>query len=392
MKLSYSLLASAALLLGACQQKSPPPAPGLVEVGVVTLQTQSVALQNELPGRVTAALSADVRPQVSGIVQARLFTEGARVQAGQVLYRLDASSYKATFEQARAALANAEAAVGAARQKDERYAALAQIEGVSKQDADDAHTAYRQGLAAVDEKKAALNSARIDLDHTTVTAPIAGRIGISSVTVGALVTASQTTALATIRGLDTVYVDMAQSSTQLLRLRKLQATAGTQPGSAKVHLKLEDGSAYARVGTLKLQEVAVDESTGAVTLRAEFANPDGVLLPGMYVRAVLDEAQDNQALLVPQRGIARDPKGNATAMVLGAGNKVEQRSVVTDRALGDQWLVSAGLAAGDRLVIEGLNKIRVGDTVKPVAEDASAKPTGAASAAASAAATSSTGK
>jgi membrane fusion protein (multidrug efflux system) len=368
MKTPFTLTAVALLsvLLVACQPQQTPPARGMTEVGVVTLATQSVLLQNELPGRVTAALSAEVRPQVSGIVQARLFEEGARVKAGQVLYRLDASSYQATVDQALATLASAEASVGTARLKDERYAELAKIEGVAKQDADDAHATYRQALASVEEKKAALATARISLGQATVTAPIAGRIGASSVTLGALVTASQTTALATIRALDPIYIDLTQSSAQLLKLRKLQTKTGVQAGSAQVRLKLEDGSTYARTGTLKFQELAVDAATGSVTLRAQFPNPDGVLLPGMYVRAVLDEAQDSSALLVPQRGITWDPKGNATAMVLGADNKVEQRTVVTDRAMGDRWLVSSGLAAGDKLITEGLNKIRVGDTVKPV--------------------------
>lgn len=361
------LAAILTLLLAACQQQDSVPARAPAEVGVLTLQTQSLLLQSELPGRVKAASSADVRPQVAGIVQARLFEEGASVKAGQALYQIDPSSYRSTYEEARAALANAEATLVAAKLKGERYAELVRIEGVSQQDADDATASYRQALASIEEKKAALESARIDLAHTTVTAPISGRIGISSVTVGALVTASQTTALNTIRALDSVYVDLSQSSTQLLQLRKLLTGKNMQSGSARVLLKLEDGSSYGRSGLLKFQEVAVDESSGSVTLRAEFPNPDGQLLPGMYVRAVLEEARVSAALLAPQRAITRDPKGNATAMVLSADNKVEQRTLVTERAIDDQWLVSAGLAAGDRLIVDGLNKIRVGDSVKPVA-------------------------
>jgi membrane fusion protein, multidrug efflux system len=354
------------VLLAACQSETAAPARGPVEVGIMTLVTQPITLQSELPGRAKAAQSSEVRPQVGGIVQARLFEEGARVKAGQLLYRIDASSYRALHEQARAALANAEASLSSAKLKHERYGDLVKIDGVSQQDADDAQASYRQAVATMAEKKAALESARIDLEHTAVTAPISGRIGISSVTPGALVTAGQTTALATIRALDPIYVDLTQSSAQLLRLRKLLSAEGAKSGSTRVRLKLEDGSDYARSGVLKFQEVAVDESSGSVTLRAEFPNPDGQLLPGMYVRAVLDEAQDNAALLAPQRAVTRDPKGNATALVLSADNKVEQRTLQTERAIGDQWLVSAGLAAGERLIVEGLNKIRVGDTVKPV--------------------------
>jgi len=363
-----------ALLLGACTQQSAPPTPGAAEVGIVTLKTQRVALQNELAGRTAASLSSEVRPQVAGIIKARRFEEGAQVKAGQVLYQIDPATYQAAYDEVRAALANAEAAVAAARLKNERYTELLEIEGVSKQDADDARTAYQQALANVAQQKAALASARINLDYTQVRAPISGHIGKSSVTPGALVTASQTTALATIRTLDPIYVDLTQSSAALLQLRRMLATSGIQAGSTEVSLKLEDGSQYAKKGRLKFAEVAVDEATGSVTLRAEFPNPDGTLLPGMYVRAVLDEAIDPNAILAPQQGITRDPKGNATAMVVNASNQIEERAVTTLRALDDKWLVSGGLAAGDRLIVQGLNKVKAGDTVQPVEIDASAKP------------------
>ncbi|MDP9900892.1 efflux RND transporter periplasmic adaptor subunit [Variovorax ginsengisoli] len=351
----------------ACNQQDKPPQRGPVEVGITTLQTQAVALTTELAGRTTASLSSDVRPQVAGIIKARRFEEGSLVRAGQVLYQIDPASYQATVDQYVASLANAQASVSSAKLKSERYDDLLKIEGVAKQDADDARTSYQQAVATVAQQKASLASARINLEYTQVRAPISGRIGKSSVTPGALVTASQTDALATIRALDPIYVDVTQSSASLLRLRRLLASAqGMQAGSTEVGLKLEDGSDYARKGRLKFSEVAVDEATGSVTLRAEFPNPDGTLLPGMYVRAVVDEAVDPQGLLVPQQGISRDAKGDATAMVVGNDNKVRSVTVTTQRSIGDKWLVSSGLAAGDRVVVQGNNKIKDGDTVKPV--------------------------
>lgn len=370
---STALLFAVSLLVGACTQKPSPPAPGIAEVGVVTLKTEVVALQNQLSGRTSAALVSDVRPQVSGIVKARKFEEGALVKAGQVLYVIDPASYQAAADQARATLASAEAAVAAAALKDARYADLLKIEGVSKQDADDAHTAARQAVAAVAQQKAALATARISLDYTQVRAPISGRIGKSSVTPGALVTASQATALATIRALDPMYVDLTQSSADLLRLRRTLATGALKAGSAEVSLVLEDGTAYAKKGRLKFAEVAVDEATGSVTLRAEFPNADGALLPGMYVHALLDQATDPSAILAPQQGITRDPKGNATALVVTPENKIATRTVTTPRSIDDRWLVASGLKAGDRLVVQGVNKVRDGDTVKAVEVAATAR-------------------
>jgi membrane fusion protein, multidrug efflux system len=336
------------------------------EVGFITVQPQPVTLQSELAGRTTPSLMSEVRPQVSGIIKSRRFEEGSQVKAGQVLYEIDSASYQATYEEAKAALANAKAAVDSARLKDERYNELRAIEGVSQQEADDARMGHQQALASVAQMQATLSSAQINLEYTKVRAPISGRIGISTVTPGALVTANQETALATIRALDPIYVDMTQSSTELLRLRRMVGANGVKSGSAKVHLKLEDGSRYEPVGSMKFAEVSVDASTGSVTLRAEFPNPDGVLLPGMYVRAVLDEAVDNAAILAPQQGVTRDPKGNATALVLTGDNKVEQRTLVTERAIGDRWLISNGLAEGDRLIVEGTSKVRPGDAVNPV--------------------------
>jgi membrane fusion protein (multidrug efflux system) len=357
----------AALLLAACSKnQGGGPPKSEVEVGVVTVQPRQVVIQSELAGRTTASLMSDVRPQVAGIVKFRRFEEGAQVKAGQVLYEIDPATYQAAYDAAKADLANAEAAVSAARLKDERYSELRSIEGVSQQEADDAHTAHQQAVATVEQKRAALNTAHINLDYTKVRAPISGRIGKSTVTPGALVTANQTDALATIRSLDPIYVDLTQSSVELLRLRQRVGATNTQSGAARVHLKLEDGTQYPIEGSMKFQEVAVDEATGSVTLRAQFPNPHGVLLPGMYVRAVLDQAVDPSGILAPQQGVTRDVKGNATALVVGDGNRVEQRALVTERAMGDQWLISDGLKAGDRLIVEGTNKVRPGDTVKPV--------------------------
>lgn len=353
-------------LSGCSREQAGGPQRPAAEVGFVTLQSQSVVLQTELAGRTTASLMSDVRPQVSGIIKTRRFEEGSQVKAGQVLYEIDPAAYQAAVEEANAALANAKAAVDAARLKDQRYSKLLAIEGVSQQEADEARVAHRQAVATVARMEATLASAQINLDYTRVRAPISGRIGISTVTPGALVTATQETALATIRALDPIYVDMAQSSAELLKLRRLVGGESVQSGSAKVHLKLEDGSQYNQAGAMKFREVAVDESTGSVTLRAEFPNPDGLLLPGMYVRATLDQAVNTAAILAPQQGVTRDPKGNATALVLTADNKVEQRTLVTERAIGDRWLVRSGLAEGDRLIIEGTNKVRPGDTVNPV--------------------------
>ena len=361
-----ALFALAFVISGCSKPQAGGPPRGAQEVGFITLQPESVVLQSELAGRTTPSLVSDVRPQVSGIIKARLFEEGSQVKAGQVLYEIDPAAYQAAFDEARAALASARATVESARLKDQRYSELLAIEGVAQQEADDAKAAHQQAVANVAQMEATLASAKVNLDYTKVRAPISGRIGKSSVTAGALVTANQETALATIRKLDPIYVDMTQSSAELLRLRQMIGGSGVQSGSAKVHLKLEDGSQYSPVGLMKFREVAVDESTGSVTLRAEFPNPDGVLLPGMYVRAALDEAVDNDAILAPQQGVTRDPKGQAVALVLGADNKVEQRMLVTERAIGDRWLVRKGLAAGDRLIVEGTNKVRIGDTVTPV--------------------------
>ena len=364
--LKHLLLVLPLLWLGCSQQSKPTKSAMTVEVGTYTLSAQNVTLTRELPGRTKATLSSEIRPQVGGIIQARFFEEGAFVKKDALLYQIDPSSYQAAFEEAKATLQNAEALVESTRLKSERYADLVKIDGVSKQDMEDAKASYLQAVASVEAKKAALQTARINLEYTKIKAPISGRIGTSSVTVGALVTANQTTALATIRTLDPIYVDLTQSSTQLLKLRALLEQQGIKQGSTKLALKLEDGSVYKQNGTLQFQEIAVDESTGSVTLRATFPNPDGVLLPGMYVRTLVDEAVNPAAILVPQQAIQRDPKGNATALIVTADNKVEKRVVVTERAIGDTWLVNSGLNAGERVIVEGVNKVRVGDVVRVV--------------------------
>lgn len=363
MKYTLAPIAAALFLLSGCDNaQNASPQQMTQEVGVVTLHGQPVPVVSSLTGRTTASLSAEVRPQVGGIVQKRLFTEGDMVKAGQALYQIDPSSYRATFNEAAASLKQAQALVIADCQKAQRYAVLVKDNGVSRQDADDAIATCNQDKASVESKKAALESARINLNWTTVTAPIAGRIGISSVTPGALVSADQDTALATIRGLDTMYVDLTRSSVDLLRLRKQSLASNSD--TLNVTLTLEDGSTYSEKGRLALTEVAVDESTGSVTLRAIFPNPQHVLLPGMFVRARIDEGIMNDAILAPQQGITRDAKGDATALVVDANNKVEQRSVETGETYGDKWLIVNGLKSGDRLIVEATGKVAPGQQVK----------------------------
>jgi len=324
-----------------------------------------VTLSSELTGRVNATMTSDVRPQVDGIIKQRLFTEGAEVKAGQVLYQIDPASYQASYDQAAAQLKNAQATVQSTRLKSQRYAALVKENGVSQQDADDAKAADLAAVASVAQYQAALETARINLAYTQVRAPIAGRIGISSVTPGALVTASQTDALATIRALDPIYVDLTQSSAQLLKLRRQQAAL--QRGAVTpVAIKLEDGTPYAHAGKLELTEVAVDEATGSVTLRAVFPNPEHELLPGMYVHATVDNGVDPKAILAPQQGITRNAKGEATALVVDEQNNVAQRTVSAERVVGSNWLIGSGLNEGDRLIVEGTGKVTIGAAVKPV--------------------------
>ncbi|MCM2357124.1 MAG: efflux RND transporter periplasmic adaptor subunit [Geobacteraceae bacterium] len=346
-----------------------PPPSGPPEVGVVVVEPQRVTLTTELSGRTSPHLIAEVRPQVGGIVQKRLFTEGSDVKAGQVLYQIDPATYQAAYNSARAALARAEANFIPARLKEERFRDLVKIKAVSQQDYDDASAALMQAEADVAAAKAAVETARINLAYTRVTAPISGRIGRSSVTEGALVTANQPTALATIQQLSSMYVDVTQSSAELLKLKQNLASGLLKKNGsaqARVKLLLEDGSAYPQPGILKFSEVTVDQSTGSITLRAVFPNPKLTLLPGMFVRAVLEEGESPQAILVPQRGVTRNPQGEAVVMTVGAEEKVEPRTIKVARTVGDNWLVSEGLKAGDRVILEGIQKARPGTQVKAV--------------------------
>lgn len=353
-----------------CDQKSAataPPQAVPLEVGIMELQPQPVALTTELSGRTSPYLIAEVRPQVGGIIQKRLFTEGSDVQAGQVLYQIDPATYQAAYHSALAVLARAEANLIPARLKEDRFRELVQLTAVSQQDFDDIHAALKQAEADVAVARAAVETARINLAYTSITAPISGRIGRSAVTTGALVTASQEAPLATIQQLDPVYVDVTQSSSELLRLKQNLASGLLKNhGAAEVHLLLEDGTPYPLAGTMKFSEVSVEQSTGSVTLRTLFPNPEQILLPGMFVRATVAEGVNEQAILVPQRGVTRNPAGQPTVMLVGAGDRVETRVIEVERSLGDQWLVRSGLQAGDRVILEGLQKIRPGTPVTTV--------------------------
>ena len=356
------------LLLTGCGNRKQPQQ-GAPEVAVVVIQYEKVPIITELPGRTSAFLVAEVRPQVSGIIKKRLFTEGSDVKAGETLYQIDPAPYQAAFDNANASLARAEANLPPARSKAGRYKELVAIKAVSQQEFEDVTAAAAQAEADVKYWKAAVEAARINLGYTRVSAPIAGRIGKSGVTVGALATANQAMAFTTIQKLDPVYVDAMQSSANLLKLKNALSSGQIKtdgPNQAKVRLILEDGTTYPQEGTLKFSDVTVDPSTGSFILRMVFPNPKNILLPGMYVRALVQEGVAEQAILVPQQGISRDPKGNPYALVVDAKEKVELRMVTTDRALGDKWLVTSGLAPGDRVIIEGLQRVRPGVPVKIV--------------------------
>ncbi|HEX4693192.1 efflux RND transporter periplasmic adaptor subunit [Sphingomonas sp.] len=337
------------------------------EVGYIVVQSTSVPLITELAGRTSAFQTAEVRPQVSGIIRRRFFTEGSYVKKGQPLYQIDPSLYRAAANQASANLASAQAQADAARIKANRYRPLAAEQAVAAQDYTDAAAAARQAGASVDQNRAALETAKINLKFTTVPSPISGKIGRSLFTEGALVTNSQTDPLATIQALDPMYVDIQQSSTELLSLRRALANGGATPASAAVRLNLEDGSDYAFTGTVEFAEAMVDTATGTVTLRARFPNPQGLLLPGMFVRANFAQVTDPNAFLIPQVAVTRDAKGNPQVYVVGADNKAVARPVTTTRTVGANWVVTAGLKPGDKVVTEGVGKVKPGQPVKPVA-------------------------
>ena len=372
------LLAMAGILAGilvmsGCKQPAAtggsPAAKGNPEVGVVVMKFEPVPLTMELSGRISPEMVAEVRPQVGGIIQKRLFTEGGDVKAGEVLYQIDPAFYQAAYAGAMAGLAKSEANVFTLRLKAERYKELVAIKAVSRQEFDDATAALKQAEADVEAGRAAVDTARINLAYTRITAPISGIVGRSSVTPGALVTANQAMALATIQQLDPVYVDVTQSSTDLLHLKRNLASGQVKTsdaGQAKVKLLLEDGTSYPLEGTLKFSEVTVDQSTGSITLRAQFPNPNHLLLPGMFVRGIVEEGVREKGMLVPQRGVTRDAAGQAVALVAGEKDVVERRVLQTERTVGDAWLVTDGLKAGDRVIVEGLQRIRPGATVRVV--------------------------
>jgi len=359
------------LLLSGCGDPpgGPPPAEGMPEMAVTTVRTQPIVLTKELPGRTVPYLIAEVRPQVGGIVQSRKFQEGAEVKAGETLYQIDPAAYQASYDNAVAALGKANATLRTARLKADRYRELVADAAVSRQDNDDAASALGEARADVAAEKANVESARINLAYAKVDAPISGRIGKSSVTPGALVTASQSTALATIQQLDPIYVDVTQPSASLLKLKQAMARgelAKTGDGAAKVKLLLEDGSAYPLEGRLEFSDITVEQSTGAITVRAVFPNPHADLLPGMYVRAVLQEGVKKDGLLIPQRAVARNSAGKPVAYVVGPDNTLQLRTLETERTMGDQWVVRSGLEPGDQLVVEGLPRARDGEKVKVV--------------------------
>jgi membrane fusion protein (multidrug efflux system) len=362
--------AAVVLATAACGgQKGGMPPRGPPDVAVVTLAAAPVELTRELPGRTSPFETSDVRPQVNGIIIGRPFVEGGNVRAGQLLYQIDPAPYRAALDQAKALEANAEANLATAQSKAERYADLVKIKAVSRQDFDDAEAAFKQAAATVQQEKAAVEAAAINLAYTRVTAPISGRVGRSAFTKGALVTSGQAAALTTIQRMDPIYVDLTQSAAEVLKLRQEMSAGRVSGGGAagvQVRLKLEDGAVYPLEGRLQFTDVTVDQTTGTVTLRAVFPNPQGLLLPGLYVRAVIVEGIDPGGILAPQPAISRDEKGRPTALVVDGSGRAQIRLLTTAGTIGDKWLVTSGLAAGDRLIVEGLQSVKPGQPVHVV--------------------------
>lgn len=351
-----------------CAKPVPPPRP-TPEVAFQKIVPERVVLTTELPGRINASLVAEIRPQVNGLIKKRLFQEGTNVKAGSLLYQIDPSPYRAALDQAKASLDAAEVTLPSIKSRAERLQSLVKLHAVGAQEAEEADANNQKAMASVALAKAAYESARINLSYTPIRAPISGRIGMSNVTVGAMVTAYQATTLATIQQLDPIYVDVTQSSADVLRLRRNLESGHLKSNDAtsrKVKLILEDGTRYPLEGKLQFRDVTVNPATGAVTLRMVFPNPDNVLLPGMYVRALVEEGVDEHAVLVMQEGVSRDTKGNPMALLVGKSDKVEVRPLVVDRAIGSKWLITAGLAPDDRVIVEGMQKVRPGAEVKAV--------------------------
>jgi membrane fusion protein (multidrug efflux system) len=395
--------ATAAVLLAACGQKQSAPPPQVPEVGTITVQPQAVPVVTELPGRTSAFLVAQVRARVDGIVLRREFTEGTQVKAGQRLYKIDPAPYIATLNNAKASLAKAQANLASTTAQANRYKVLVAANAVSKQDYDNAVASEGQAAADVAAGKAAVDTAQINLGYTDVVSPVTGQVGISQVTPGAYVQASQATLMSTVQQLDPVYVDVTQSSLEGLKLRRQiqQGRLKTNgPNAAKVTLILEDGRSYSEKGKLQFTDVTVDQSTGSVTIRAIFPNADRVLLPGMFVRARIEEGVNEKALLVPQVGVTHDQKGQPTALVLGDDNKVQLRTLQTSATYGQYWVVESGLNPGDRVIVQGTDKVRPGATAKavpaqlppaPAASDAATAASGAQAASGAAAASAASG-
>ncbi|WP_431417563.1 efflux RND transporter periplasmic adaptor subunit [Aeromonas dhakensis] len=377
---SVGLALLASCLLTACGEQGPaqqgPGAMPPAAVDVVTLHTAPLQLTTELTGRSAPLRVAEVRPQVSGIILKRLFTEGSDVKAGQLLYQIDPAVYQAAVASAKANLAKAQANEQSARLKAKRYAELVKVKAISSQEYDDADAAWKQQLAEIGAAKAALQTANINLAYTRITAPISGRIGKSAVTEGALVTAQQADSLTSIQQLDPMYVDVRQSTADLLRLKR-QVAAGKltqdEQKGARVSFQLEDGSTYGEEGSLQFSDVTVDETTGMVTLRVIVPNPHQLLLPGMFMRATLQEGERAEGLLVPQTAVTRTPKGGATVMVVTADNKVALREVQLGRIVGSDWVVESGLKAGERVIVAGLQKVKPGVVVAPAEQGAAAQ-------------------
>ncbi|MFA5191089.1 MAG: efflux RND transporter periplasmic adaptor subunit [Verrucomicrobiia bacterium] len=366
------LIAALAVLTTSCSKTQAPPPAATPEVATITVARQRVVLTTELPGRTSPYCIAEIRPQVNGLILKRLFTEGSDVKAGQELYQIDPAPFQAVLDNAKAALGRAEAHRPALQLRAERYKQALSEQAVSRQDFDDADAALKQAEADIQYYKAMVETARINLGYARVVSPITGRIGTSSVTDGAIVTAYQPVALATIQQLDPIYVDVRQSTTELLRLqRRLEdgQLNRSGPNLKQVQVILGNGVTYPLEGTFQFRDVSVDPTTATVTLRMVFPNPKGVLLPGMFVRVVLKEGVNDQAILIPQQAVARDPKGNPIVSVVDNNGKVEQRKLGLDRVIGDQWLVSSGLAPNDRVIVEGIQKARPGATVKAVPFD-----------------------
>jgi RND family efflux transporter MFP subunit len=362
---------SLAASLAACSKAQPSEAKKVQTVNVMTVKSTGFAQSASLPGRTTAYLTSPVTPQVTGVIQKRLFAEGSEVRAGQVLYQIDPAPYQAIYDADKADLEKAQAALLSAKPIAERDQSLAAIDAISKETLEEAQATLKQDEATIDADKAALESARINLGYTRVAAPISGTIGASAYTPGALVTANQTTALATIYAYDPMYLDVTQSSTEVLALRKKLADGTLKTdasGNAKVRITLEDGTTYQHEGTLQFAGVGVDQTTGTITLRVIVPNPEKMLLPGEYLHAVVDQGIDTKAILVPQQAVTHDQRGNASALIVDASDKIEQRTLtLSGTANGDQWVVTGGLNDGDRIVVQGSQFVNQGDTVKPVA-------------------------